>query len=190
MKKRKNSEGLRSEFVDLMNQINGEFADFYITNKGTEKLYALVGEKYLKFFDVIGEHSSHSLICHWEVEKGIPLSAQPTVWLDSEGWPNSVFAPDLRSFISLLPYDTGFLYDIISAWIYYKEDPESVSVPNEAYTTDDLKSLLVSGSERYGKYKKFLKWLEKLNIQICNDPIGLIGKAIESYPDLSNWLED
>jgi hypothetical protein len=190
MKKNNNSKDLHIEFIDFMNQIDEKFADFYITKTGTEKLSTLIGKENAKFFDVIGAHSSHSLICHWQYEKGIPIERQPVVWLDSEGWPNGVFAQDLRIFISLLPYDTGFLYDIISSWMCYKENSESVLNPNEKYTKDDLKRMLDSARQRYGAYSKFLKWLDReMNIRICDDPVGLIGKAMESYPDLSKWLE-
>lgn len=191
MSKKNDGKDSLEEFINLLSGIDGEFADFYITETGARKLTALVGREKSKFFEVIGAHSSHSLICYWEYGKGGKIEDQPIVWLDSEGWPNSVIARNLKEFISLLPYDTGTIYDIVSSWVNFKEDPESMRAPREAHTEDDLKKLQSSAADRYEAHRNFCDLIEsQMHIKICDDPVGLIEKAMESYPDLSKWLEN
>ncbi len=183
-----NLKELQLKFVEFVNQSEGEFADFYLTKTGSAKLASLVGGENVNFFEVIGAHSSHSLICYWEHESGLAVNQRPVVWLDSEGSPNSVFAPGFKDFISLLPYNSSLIYDIISSWIHYKEDPETIHSPKQLFTGNALKKRLYDAQARYAAYGKFMDWLNKNNIPICKNPVTMIGETIDFYPDLTAWL--
>lgn len=183
---------LHNKFRTFADHVQGDFADFLFPTTGTKLLMSLVGEEKAALLDVIGAHSSHSLICHWRIDqgKGVGVVDQPVVWLDSEGWPNSVFTHNLADFLSLLPYDTGCIYDILSSWLNYKQDPGSASKPTDLYTDQRLKRYLESARESYEAYGDLLVWLSDNGIRTCEDPVGVVGRAIEECPGFSAWVRE
>lgn len=60
-----------------------------------------------------GQHGSGSLVALWRRDPGAPLARAPVVWIDSEGDPVEVFAPDFAGFLRLLPFGLGQIYDLI-----------------------------------------------------------------------------
>ncbi len=60
-----------------------------------------------------GQHGSGSLVALWRRDPRAPLAQSPVIWLDSEGDPLEVLAPDFAAFLQLLPFGLGQLYDLI-----------------------------------------------------------------------------
>jgi hypothetical protein len=179
-------------FYTFIENTEGSFIDFEIENN-SDKIADLLSVDVEPYFIPIGKQGSDSLICYWKYKDEIPVSELPIVWLDSEGSPNSVAAANFKDFLSLLPYDTGAIYDFISSWEYYNSDPDYYPSPLDRYKKDssDLNSLIEECRESYSQYDSFVNWLEQsLNISICEDPAKLVGDAIQNFPNLQNWLEE
>jgi hypothetical protein len=178
------------KFLDFLENYSGDFPDLTIVVNGKQKITELLSTSVEQYFIPICEHGSQSLICYWRYENNAPLSRLPIVWLDSEGSPNSVFASNIDDFLSLLPYNTGGIYDFISSWQYYNSEPDNYSCPTDNYDISTLESMINLCRYNYTDYNQFMDWLgQELNIQICQDPAQLIREAINSFPNLDNWLE-
>jgi hypothetical protein len=62
---------------------------------------------------VFGQHGSGSLVALWRAKPATPLAQCPVIWLDSEGDPVEALAPDFATFLTLLPFGLGQLYDLL-----------------------------------------------------------------------------
>lgn len=168
------------------------FIDFEVENN-PNKVIDLLSVAAEPYFIPIGKQGSDSLICYWKYKDEIPLSELPIVWLDSEGSPNSVFASNIKDFLSILPYDTGAIYDFISSWEYYNSDPDYYTSPLDKYKKNSsvLNLMIEQCRENYSDYDSFVNWLnQNINIKICDDPAKLVGDAIKNFPNLETWLEE
>ena len=185
-------DDLLEQFMGYCQQQPHLFADFHLVDeaKGKSLLASLLGSQTATHFTVIGKHASDSLIARWTAEELNP-APPPYVWLDSEGSPNSVFATTTTEFLSLLPFDTGAVYDIISSWTYYLAEPTNYAPPAEKYQGERLTAYFISAKNTYPAYSAFLAWLkDTLGISPALDPVGLIGNAIQKYPNLEEWLKN
>ena len=179
------------KFLNFLENSSGDFIDFQIVSNGKKNVIELLSPIVERNFIPIGEHGSQSLICYWKYQDEIPLNQSPIVWLDSEGSPNSVFALNIDDFLSLLPYDTGGIYDFISSWKYYNSEPQTYTCPLSKYDSSTLEFLLQLCKEDYADYDQFIDWLNhNLNIQVCKNPAKLVGDAINNCPNLDHWLKE
>ena len=180
-----------SKLIDFLNTSSGDFIDFRIVNNGKKKVSELLSPSLESYFTPIGEHGSQSLICYWKYKEKTPINELPIVWLDSEGTPNSVFASNVNDFLSLLPYDTGGIYDIITSWQYYNNEPENYTDPVSEYDSSALKCLIRLCKDSHPDYDYFVDWLNNnLKIKVCENPAKLIGEAIKNFPKLDHWLKE
>ncbi|NEO31321.1 MAG: hypothetical protein F6K36_12985 [Symploca sp. SIO3C6] len=188
--KNQNLPDLIANLFEFMENSGVNAIDFHMVYRGNEKLCSLLSPKISRYFIPIGEHSSRSLICYWKHIDDAPLDKLPLVWLDSEGTPNSVFASNEHDFLSLLPYDLGGIYDFISSWESYHEQPDNYTYPLEKYDSSALGCLIEICQEDNPDYTLFVQWLnQSLGIKICENPAKLVGDAISRFPRLKPWLE-
>ena len=183
---------LLTAFVHFCEKAAEEFADFQLVRNPEQKIKGLVDNQgKVDAFQVIGKHGTGSLIAFWreQEEKGFALS--PVVWLSSEGFPNSVFANSFADFLSLLPYGTGFIYDVLSNYYYHKDDPDLQPAPEEKFTPDVVSSYLDENRERYQGHGVLVDWLrDEAKVEVAKDPLSVIQKAIASHADLASWLRE
>lgn len=112
----------------------------------------------------------------------------PLVWLDIEGIPQSVFADSWESFLSLLYFDTGLIYEILIDKYFYEEDPEAYQNPDERFSQEAMQQRL-NNEEPEMELIDFRNWLvEDQAIEFTKDPLVIIGLAQERWPNLSTWL--
>jgi hypothetical protein len=141
---------LLAAFVHFCENAAEEFADFQLVRNPEQKLKGLVDDQgKADAFQVIGKHGTGSLIAFWREQEDKELVLSPIVWLSSEGFPNSVFATSFAEFLSLLPYGTGFIYDVLSNYYYHKDDPDLQPSPEEKFTPDVISSYLNENREQY-----------------------------------------
>lgn len=182
-------QSLLSEFLAFYEKIGGEFCDFQTVTDSKRWLNTLVPAA-AESLQVIGRQKSGSLICFWQQS---PQHAseidRPVVWLDSEGSPFSVFAPNFHTFLSLLPYDTGMIYDMVTAWEEYLETGDDWVVSTERFSDDKLKMYMDMTRENYPHYEQFIDWLKETGVEIANAPVQVIGEAIKNLPQLREWLD-
>ncbi|GAB2577925.1 hypothetical protein [Spirosoma areae] len=184
---------LLNEFIAFCRQSAAPFADFELVEPGQAAtlMQSLLPDPAIPSFTMIGKHGSNSLICRWQSDHDL-TDEWPYVWLDSEGSPASVFATTTPEFLSLLPYDTGAIYDFITTWTYYLSDPASYEEkPAEKYDKERLALYVSEATTRYPGYPAFIEWLDKTGaIGPAAEPANVVGAAIENHPSLENWLTD
>jgi hypothetical protein len=114
----------------------------------------------------------------------------PIVWLSSEGFPNSVFANSFEEFLSILPYDTSFVYDALCNYYFHKQSPKLQPAPKQKFTLTKMKSYLNQNKEQYKGHAEFIDWLKNdMRIAVADNPLSIIEKAILNHTDLASWLE-
>ncbi|MBD1808385.1 hypothetical protein H6F98_23435 [Microcoleus sp. FACHB-SPT15] len=178
-------------FFEFCRTVEGLFCDFEDVENGNKLLTSLLKSEAEPYFTVIGIQKSHSLMCFWKYNDSVSLQEQPIVWLDSEGTPNAVFASNFRDFLSLLPYDTGAIYDWIASWERYLDNPSSQQTPIERFTNERIEMYIEMSREDNPFRDQFINWLrEEINIEPATQPVALVGEAIQSFPRLSQWLTD
>jgi hypothetical protein len=179
------------QFFEFCRKVGNQFCDFEEVDNRQELLTSLLKSEAESYFTVIGMQKSNSLICFWKYQDNVSLKEQPIVWLDSEGSPNAVVASNFNDFLSLLPYDTGAIYDWIAAWERYWDSPSQQQNPIESFTTDRVEMYVEMSRENNHCREEFVNWLrEEIDIQPAPQPVALIGKASERFPRLSQWLTD
>jgi hypothetical protein len=170
----------------------GDYIDF-IPEKDGAKISKLLPKSVAEYLAVIGQQYSRSLICYWKYDEQITWEKSPLVWLDSEGGTNSVFASNTDNFLSLLPLDTGGIYDLISSWQCYNSEPEYYISPLEKYAKNcpSFNYLIQLCKQNYSDYDFFVQWLEEnLSIKMSENPAKLVGDAIKKFPNLDCWLTE
>ncbi len=181
---------LIASLFEKIEDIGGNPINFQIRRDSAKKIVSLLSSELSQYFTVVGEHSSGSLVCYWKYDDGISLERSPLVWLDSEGTPNSVIASNERDFLSLLPYGLEGIYDFISSWRFYNSKPDSYISPLQKYDSAALSELIAMCRQESMDYDSLIPWLnQSLGVERCEDPVRLIGKAIDRHPDLETWLK-
>ncbi len=164
------------------------FADFEPLPHTGENLATLLPENLHDRFILIGQHASASLLVLWK-ESDSPADKLPVAWIDSEGDPNDVFAADFSQFLALLPYGTGFIYDVITKWKYHLEDPSNYQIPGNGYTTEELSTQLEENRKEFPGLPAYEKWLvNEAGLAIATDPVQVVGDAIRNHPGLKELV--
>jgi hypothetical protein len=190
--------------MEITNRNWVSFKTFYIENISTSllnfhldgdmeaTLTTLVPKGKASAFTPIGRHSSNSLLAFWHWKDKIKPASTPIVWLDTEGFPQSVVSKSIQEFLSILPYGTGSIYDMLSASLYYLEKPNYYPNPQEEFSTEFLKRKLETIRNLQEKeFGQLLFWLEKeVKIKPSDNPTQLIQKSIQLYPKLTDWLSE
>lgn len=179
---------LLDSFFSFYTEVGGGFADFYLVKDSKKLLNTFISTTAVRFLEVIGRQKSGSLICFWQYEENQLLSEQPVAWLDSEGNPNIVFAPNLQTFLSLLPYDTGAIYDMITDWERYFNSNRKKTTPKQRFSAKDINRYLKLSQENNPTHSRFVAWLADNDIAVANDPVNVIGKAMQQSPKLKDYL--
>ncbi len=179
---------LLDQFVTFYTEVGGGFGDFQLVNDTKKILNSIISVTAAPFFQVIGRQKSGSLVSFWQYQENKPLSEQPVIWLDSEGSPNAVFAPNLQAFLSLLPYDTGIIYDITVDWEKFLNSNRKKVTPKNRYSSKDFIRYIKMSRENNPTHDQFIAWLRGMDIAVANDPVDVIGKAMQRFPNLKDWL--
>lgn len=174
-----------SKFLTYCQEAEQPFADFYPVTAEPNFIKTLVPDAVAQHLTIIGKHGSGSLIAFWHYKPEVNLEALPLVWLDSEGSPSAVFAANYLDFLALLPYGTGFIYDVLSSWTYFLEEPGSYKNPAKKFTAKRLEFYLAFCRDSFSGYDPFIQWLDSsLQIKKHSDPVNAIGNAYKSFPKL------
>ena len=183
---------LLTAFIDFCEKAAEEFSDFELVRNPEQKLRGLLDDQgKVECFQVIGQHGTASLIAFWRDNKEIDFALSPIVWLSSEGFPNSVFANSLADFLSILPYGTGFIYDVLSNYYNHEESPDLQPSPEEKFTPDEISSYLTENEKRYQGHTALVDWLNhEVKVGIAKDPLSVIKGAVVSHLDLASWLRE
>ncbi len=164
------------------------FSDFEALMHRETSLEFLLPEVLHDKVIVLGQDRSASLVVAWK-EKELPADKLPVAWIDSEGDPADVFAESFGEFLSLLPYGTGFIYDVLVRWKYHQEDPSVYQPPSNEYTTEKLSAQLEENRKEFPGLAEYEKWLvNEAGLQIAADPVAMIGEAMKRHPGLKELV--
>lgn len=133
-----------------------------------------------------GEHASGSLFCFYSLDKQSTDNA-PVAWLDSEGSPCVVISKNLRDFLSLLPFGSGFIYTVAAA-IDSNYGANNLQEIILAKFQDDPQLLLADAKNRFIEVSTFIEWLASESIEVNSNPVQAILDAHLSQPDLIDWI--
>lgn len=167
-------------FYNWLGQTNDPFADFDADESSESQLAGLLG-KSIPQIHYLGHHGSGSLICLWE-KTG---TGDKIVWLDSEGSPNAVFANDFAEFLSLLPYDTKFIYKVISKTLQF---PNTTIESVKQWFTQTPEQIIEANKSRYPGLNKYLEFLKEQSIIVNPAPIETIFNNCKNNADFSDWI--
>lgn len=96
----------------------------------------------------------------------------------------------MPTFLSILPYDTGAIYDILFAWQEYWNSSIKRKTPTSKFTKK-TKMYLEMCQEIYPFHQQFVEWLRtEVGVEPAINPAQLIGQAIEHFPRLDIWLTE
>lgn len=178
-------------FLDFLNKSSLSDLDFLPPSNEAAIKNLLLPSSVVDKFMTIAKNGAGCLLCLWKNGDDIVLDEDlPVVWIDSEGFPKSVFAPNIASAVSLFPYGSGFVYDVISAWEYHLQDSKSYKIPTKRFTKRTVKSYLKDATQFEEDYQRLLQFNAQHGIETCPDPVALIGNAIQTFPKLSEWLKE
>jgi len=91
--------------------------DFIIEEKQID--FPLIGQSFIKDFKTIGTTKAGCIIGEYENRE---TQKKYIVWLDSEGEPNFPVAESIHDLFSILPWGTGFIYDVAFRSLSNAED--------------------------------------------------------------------
>lgn len=179
---------LIKDFYDFFEK-NMWVADFEPCYDCPHLLEDLIPEEKKPSFITLGMNKSHSVFAIWTIIKATKIEDQPIVWIDSEGSPYEVFASGFKELLALIPYDTVSLYNYISAWNQYLDDPNNYQHLLKKYNNPSLfKEQLAHAASTHHPHQAYMKWIDARQIILSENPFMDIGKAMQAYPRLSQWL--
>lgn len=177
------------KLYDYKSPTNDLAIDFEKNFDGQESLNSFFENEARDKFIVIGQHPSHSLIAYWILPKH-DISNAPIVWLDSEGSPMCVFCSSIQEFLSLLPYNTGMIYDIICAWQRYLKNPSKIT-PSARFDQSVLDENLQELESSFPSYKNFTDYITNvIGVSRAVDPVKIIGDSIQKFPSLEDYIKE
>lgn len=123
-----------------------------------------IGEGFLGFdagdaFTTVGESGSGSKFAVWTPSPTDKIDTSPVVYLDSEGTPQAVVARSMDELLTLLPYGTGYIHDVLAG-----------SVRSKARVVASPAAL------------------KKLGATPAKKPATVIAAAQKVAPDFDNWI--
>lgn len=111
-----------------------------------------------------------SVLALWRADADAPVADGPVVYLDSEGDPRGVVARSVAELLTLLPYGTVFLYEVLRGKTPSPTDALAALEPTE----DD---------------EPFVAWWQgQFGVAPAADPIAVIGAARRDHAAVEAWL--
>ncbi len=137
----------------------------------------ILDELDLKYFKVLGRTLSDSIVISLSTrDSNADWNSHPIAWIDSEGVVNAVFAKNFDDFLSLLYFDTSFIYNTL----YYLNNHNQ----NFSFDKNIGDRYAAEAENNYPANKKLQGFLkEVLQVARPADPVKIIKDAIESYPN-------
>jgi hypothetical protein len=137
---------------------------------------ALLGSKGGDRFLTLGKTGADCVFALWLDQPGKVSPKAPVAYLDSEGDPRSIIASSLDEFLSLLPYGTGFIYDLVT--------DSSVKGKASAALAQAAKA------EEPVDEVPFMKWWQKtFGVPPAKDPAAVVAKARKANTEFARWLK-
>lgn len=125
----------------------------------------------------IAQHYSGSLICWYDPSGSWTGDDFVVMWIDANGDPNLPLAQSFTNFLSILPYGTGIMYDVLYVINKHRNKPELHQYLNEDYGPAVWSQQLLSNKTQYANHEAFIDFISKNNIGVAKDPLSIIKAA-------------
>lgn len=167
-------------FNEFLSSSTSPVGDIRVAEAKEDTLKALMGERYSDKVKSFAANNAGCYIALWgEVD-----DSSPVLWLDSEGFPLSVFANNFAEFLSLIAYDTGAIYEVVSSCRYFTDDPANNSDPKKRFTPSYLKMLLEISQQNNSGHASLVEWLGQHGVEVAEDPVALVMAAMKDHPNV------
>jgi hypothetical protein len=93
--------------------INGRLYDLNFSQPSPEVPDLLKAFENKNSYKKIAQHYSGSLICFYDASGSWSSDEYIVYWIDANGEPNLPIAISLKQFLSILPYGTGIMFDVL-----------------------------------------------------------------------------
>jgi hypothetical protein len=165
--------------------------EFFVPKRGHERIKSLVGDVVSEQLVPIFTMANGGVIAAWILSKESELSAQPIVWMDSEGSPSEVIATNINALIALLHHYLGSIYDVIFANQMHAEDPDLFRAASAKFPGDEFLRMTSENWQRKPELYEFHLWLEKnISIPMENDPVKSITEATQAFPSFQQLVNE
>lgn len=136
-------------------------------------------------FEPIIQEGSGGFIAFWQEPAA---GERPVVWLNGDGSPMAVCANDLAEFLTLLPYGTGLIREVLDVSEEYRRRPEGLLILDSIYSKEETDVLLAKASSSVANVE-YMKWLmETAELAPADDPVRTITRAFATHQNLAVWL--
>ena len=163
------------QLLEFLQKTDGQAIDLFpVFDSSSKEVY----NHETKELKIVAKTKANCRIAQWIVSGEV---VHPFVWIDSEGSPNEVFCNTEEELISLLYFDSGFIYDILSAIINHRFTELS---------NDTINLYLEAAGRNNPKYEQFVKYVrEDLKVPLPGKPELIIKSAFELNARFSNWYK-
>ncbi|MDO7873775.1 hypothetical protein Q5H93_03455 [Hymenobacter sp. ASUV-10] len=178
---------LRQAFATLF-QTTTDFGDFeLIPVEAAQRVYARgFAPAIASRLDIFGLMGDGSTIATWQ-EPGNVGPSRPVVLLGSEGT-MGVFASSFAEFLSLLPYGTGYIDEIL---FYFESERDSPGRYAQKFTSAYAREVLAATAEEYSEHHLYMDWLtHTAQLAIAPDPAAVMARAYQAHENFEQWLGD
>jgi hypothetical protein len=176
---------LRQAF-DILCQTTTDISDFeWVSFQDGKQLYTRTfSVEQAAKLEIIGITGDGSSIACWH-QPGCVAPSLPVVWIGSEGIA-SVFADSFADFLSLLPYGTGYIDDILFNYHLERSSPGRYAID---FTQASAHGALAANAEEHTDHFAYVEWLtHTAGLSIASDPVTVIDHARQMHSNFEQWM--
>jgi hypothetical protein len=167
---------LLKSIIEFQN-INGRIYDLSFVLPSTEVPNLLLTFKNKACYRKIAQHYSGSLICLYDDSGNWTTDDYTICWVDANGEPNLPLSVSLKQFLSILPYGTGLLYDVLYLINKQLNKTKLSQYLNEDYSSKIWSEQLLTNKSHYKNHTLFIDFISSNGIELAKDPLTIIKVA-------------
>ena len=173
---------LVADFKHFLENQSGFVVDLEVgDNSGLPKLIANYDSDDLEVF---AESNNGSLWAIWKYKNTFPV-----VLISSESTPFDIVAKDFETFLALLHYGTGLMYQCLTFIDFAKRMGQTEKQALKRFDKKYLAKELQRFQADYPDYKALYNFLEEEGINAIEDPIQTFLSTAELRAAFGNWKE-
>jgi hypothetical protein len=177
------------KFAAFLESVKKDASDLAVVQSGDSAISTLLGNKSKKFFRIYYRSKAGDLVGEWDINGDFKSKSLPIVWLSSEGSPYSVVANDDNEFLSLIPFGIGLMNRIPALIKDYERKPDIFVSPDEEFNKEVIQEEYDYQAKQFEGHQQMVDFIMgELKISLSKDPLQTIKSAINSFPDLDEWI--
>lgn len=167
---------LKKLIIEFEN-VNGRLYDlsFVLPSTGVPNL--LMSFKNKANYQKIAQHYSGSLICLYDDSGNWANDDYIISWIDANGEPNLPISLSFKQFLSILPYGTGLIYDVLYLINKHHNKTKLNQYLDEDYSSKIWSEQLLTNKSHYKNHTLFIDFISSNGIELAKDPLTIIKDA-------------